>query len=253
MDLATAAEYLAGTREFTGTLRGIVVDFSVLHLNPDIFLAAAQTSVIGRHCALILMGATEDLEPARRFNEAFPTVYFANKPPTGRELLTLLDANPQFSSSSDTFPKEGSHDEERVPIFGKAVKARVLLADDNLINRQLARIFLNQLGAQVDEADTGMQAVEACRINHYDLILMDIHMPNMDGLEATRRIRTLEDSANSVVPVIALTADAMNQERAQYLDAGMNDHLSKPITEESLRSILEKWCLGNNTQLRSSR
>nr|MDQ2695361.1 response regulator [Pseudomonadota bacterium] len=117
---------------------------------------------------------------------------------------------------------------------------RVLVADDNVINRQLARIFLNQLGVAVDEANNGREALEVCASRYYDLILMDIHMPEMDGCEATRHIRAR--ALNGGTPVVALTADVLNRDHGRYRAAGINDYLPKPITELALQQTLAKWC-----------
>jgi CheY-like chemotaxis protein len=80
------------------------------------------------------------------------------------------------------------------------------------------------------------------RQQSYDIILMDIHMPELDGLEATRRLRNEADNPNRESPVIAVTADALGGERDQCLAIGMNDHLCKPITEGALQQLLGKWC-----------
>jgi len=112
----------------------------------------------------------------------------------------------------------------------------VLIADDNLINRQLARIFLTQLGATVDEARDGEQAVQAAVTQHYDLILLDLHMPGVDGYAAAQRIRG--DGLNTGTPIITLSGDALP---AGERPACIDDHLQKPITEEALIGTLLRW------------
>lgn len=124
---------------------------------------------------------------------------------------------------------------------GSDHNARVLLADDNPVNRRLAAIFLKQLGLLIDEVENGEEAVEACRSTGYDLVLMDVHMPVMDGIEATRQIRALSNNCNARVPIVALTADAMHEERERFLRSGMDDHIAKPITLQALRSLIELW------------
>ena len=126
--------------------------------------------------------------------------------------------------------------------------ARVLLAEDNVINQQLAESILSQAGIQVDIVDNGVDAVEAAR-KGYDLILMDMQMPKMDGYVATQRIR--EDSRFDYLPVIAMTAHAMEGDREKCLEAGMNDYISKPIDPDQLFSILGKWI--KRTRKRGSR
>lgn len=116
----------------------------------------------------------------------------------------------------------------------------ILVVDDNEINRKLNTILLNQWGIVVDEAADGVAAVAACGRQHYDLILMDVHMPVMDGIEATRRIRILQ-GGGKFTPVVALTANALSGDRERYLAAGMDDYLEKPLTDEALRKTIEKW------------
>ena len=116
----------------------------------------------------------------------------------------------------------------------------ILVVDDNEINRKLSTILLHQWGIEVDEAADGAAAVEACGRQHYDLILMDVHMPEMDGIEATRRIRMLQ-AGGKLTPVVALTANALSGDRERYLAAGMDDYLEKPLTDEALRKTIEKW------------
>ena len=121
------------------------------------------------------------------------------------------------------------------------VQLHILVVDDNEINRKLNTILLHQWGIAVDEAADGVAAVEACSRQHYDLILMDVHMPVLDGIEATRRIRLLQEGGK-LAPVVAVTANALSGDRERYLSAGMDDYLEKPLTEEALRKTIEKWC-----------
>ena len=121
-----------------------------------------------------------------------------------------------------------------------AAAGRVLLAEDNKVNRQVALIQLNRAGYTVDTAANGVEAVAAARRGDYDLILMDIQMPAMDGIEATRKIRAFGDRRGRV-PIVAITAHAMAGAREQYLAAGMNDYVSKPFDREQLLATVEHW------------
>jgi CheY-like chemotaxis protein len=120
-----------------------------------------------------------------------------------------------------------------------------LLAEDNVINQKLQVALLTKLGCSVQVAADGREALEAISQTQFDLIFMDCHMPTMDGYEATKEIRLREAGATHI-PVIALTASAMPQDRKLCFDAGMDDYLSKPLRAESLRSILVEW-LPNQT------
>jgi CheY-like chemotaxis protein len=114
---------------------------------------------------------------------------------------------------------------------------QILLAEDNLINQKLAERVLEVFGYTIDIAENGKQAVEMMLQKRYDLILMDVMMPEMDGLEATRSIRcTLPETMQPII--IAVTANALKGDRELCLDAGMNDYISKPINTQELRDLL---------------
>ncbi|NNE85624.1 MAG: response regulator [Alphaproteobacteria bacterium] len=116
---------------------------------------------------------------------------------------------------------------------------RILLVEDNAVNQMLASAILKKAGHRVDLATDGIEGVEAVRNNHYDAVLMDIQMPNMDGLEATRRIRAMDDQGKANVYIVAITANALLGDRETCLSAGMNDYLPKPIDQKRLLAALE--------------
>ncbi|MES2089101.1 MAG: response regulator, partial [Pseudomonadota bacterium] len=120
--------------------------------------------------------------------------------------------------------------------------ARILLAEDNRLNQIVAEGFLHQLGLEVTVVGDGAQAVSAMQASPpgtFAAILMDLHMPVLDGLESTRRIRAL--SAGAHTPIIGMTAAVLPEDRAQCLEAGMVDHVSKPVVPERLIQILLRW------------
>ena len=119
-------------------------------------------------------------------------------------------------------------------------KLRVLLAEDNKINAVLATTVIKRAGHDVDIADNGLEAVKAMNSAAYDVVLMDMHMPQMDGLEAARRIRQLDSDARRV-PIVALTAGAMAADREKCIAAGMDDFLAKPFEPNELTEMLGKW------------
>ena len=117
--------------------------------------------------------------------------------------------------------------------------AHFLLVEDNRINQKVAVEILSQAGVNVEVANNGIEALDALKHKAYDAILMDVQMPEMDGFEATRRIR--QDLRMIQVPIIAMTANAMKGDREKCLEAGMNDYISKPIHIDELFSVLKKW------------
>ena len=119
---------------------------------------------------------------------------------------------------------------------------RILLVEDNEINQEIASELLKAMGIDVSIANNGAEALEICKETVFDLVLMDIQMPIMDGLEATRRIRASGSVQAKEMPIIAMTANAMSGDREKSLQAGMNDHITKPIDHEELRAAIQHWC-----------
>ena len=121
-------------------------------------------------------------------------------------------------------------------------RGRILLAEDNLTNQEVVLGVLNKLGLKADAVTNGVLAIEALSRASYDLVLMDVQMPEMDGLEATRVIRDPHSGVLSHdLPIIAMTANAMQGDRQRCLDAGMNDYVAKPVTPTMLADALDRW------------
>lgn len=121
------------------------------------------------------------------------------------------------------------------------VGLRVLLAEDDLVSQQVARRLLERHHCRVDVVGNGREAVEMARRFPYDLVLLDCHMPEVDGYEAARLIRRLEGRV-AHVPIVALTADALVGAKERALAAGMNDHVAKPVKPQMLSMMLERFC-----------
>ena len=119
---------------------------------------------------------------------------------------------------------------------------KILLAEDNWINQRIAVLTFRQMGISIDIASNGQEALVMYRQNKYDLIMMDLQMPVMDGLESTRKIRTFEKETESDqhVYIVALTANAFSEMKEDCIIAGMDDFMEKPFQESDLRILLSK-------------
>jgi CheY-like chemotaxis protein len=158
-----------------------------------------------------------------------------NRPVQPSKLLAILAATPGENAQQEQGFGARIARQERADVCGH--DHRVLVAEDNTVNQKVVRHLLEKLDCSVDLAANGSEAIEMCRKTTYDLILMDCHMPALDGYEATAIIKKF-----SRVPIVALTANAMQGDRETCLQAGMDDYLSKPIQRADLKRVLERWC-----------
>jgi PAS domain S-box-containing protein len=156
--------------------------------------------------------------------------------------LSVTSTLGKGSTFSFTLPLRKT--EEPAPVVADAFDTgrlrgiRVLLAEDNPINRMVARLHLLQWGVVVDEAEDGLLALQKLKDNDYDVVLMDIQMPHMSGIEVTQHLRQFADATRAALPVLALTANVFRSDNEKYLAAGMDDYLAKPFAEEDLYTKL---------------
>ena len=175
--------------------------------------------------------------PLNRLREAGIMVQL-NKPVMPSDLRDAMHAalfgdTPMLAVSAEADEPGAAVD--RSPLMGRYI----LLAEDNVVNQEVALELLHDVGLRVDLAEDGRQAVELVRRNEYDLILMDVQMPKMDGIAATREIRLLP--RRTAVPILAMTANAYDEDRDACLGAGMNDHIAKPVDPERLYRAMLHW------------
>jgi CheY-like chemotaxis protein/HPt (histidine-containing phosphotransfer) domain-containing protein len=237
----SGAEFLAQVRNELATEGSRVialVDETFTDMT-DIQLMQALTS----DSALAAAGILRLVPFSRRANveqdPVFGRIPFVTKPlryeALHQALLNLLDNRPVAAPQPSTTSAP-------VPQF----TGNVLVGEDNPVNQEIAILMLESLGCSVTVAQNGREVVETAQKTRYDLILMDCQMPEMDGFEATRRIREGErvrghDRSEHLIPIVALTAQATSGDRENCLAAGMNDYLSKPFTRERLQEVLASW------------
>ncbi len=186
-----------------------------------------------KNCRLILIAPPNDRHPKETVRELFNL--YLTKPITRSRLFdSLMTALGELSLVTSRAAKSAIKLGERLPLS-------ILLAEDNPINQIVATAILDEMAYQADLAENGLQVLEAMRQQAYDVIFMDMQMPEMDGLTATRHIRS-EFPPDRQPVIIAMTANAMEGDKQQCLDAGMNDYISKPVLPEAVEAALQRWC-----------
>jgi CheY-like chemotaxis protein len=188
---------------------------------------------IGSNAPIIILTAYDWADIEEEAKEAGVTA-FCSKPLFMSELRKVLTQ--PFLSAQE--PQAAQSEHEALPEFtGK----RVLLAEDNEVNQMIAETILTEANLCVEIANDGTEAVEMVKtapVGYYDVILMDIQMPKMDGYEAAKRIRALEDREKACIPIIAVTANAFEEDRKSALGAGMNGYLAKPYDIPAMLGML---------------
>jgi CheY-like chemotaxis protein len=170
----------------------------------------------------------------------YPTLFSSvlNKPVKQQHFRKVLHS--VFRMEGESTPQDEQKSKQVLSAdFAEKYPLRILIAEDNIVNQKLIIRVLNKLGyQQIEVANNGLEAVEKFSDQYYDVILMDVQMPEMDGLEATRLIR-LKQYQQPVI--ISMTANAMQGDREECMKAGMDDYITKPVKFETLIGVFEKW------------
>ena len=220
------------------------------------YLKFAPTNSEIQHIHLIALSYLMDHDARKCESAGFDS--FLSKPVRRNKLYRMLEKSIGMRDADCGLQRRKDHDiQNQITCSfsdrgGITPYARILLAEDNPVNQKLAKIMLNKAGYQVETAITGKEAVEKFTTSpaDFDLIFMDMQMPEMDGTQATHRIREWEkslsfnpQSAIKRIPIIALTANAMEGDRKKCFECGMDDHITKPIKRDLLFKVIEKWVL----------
>jgi two-component system sensor histidine kinase/response regulator len=159
---------------------------------------------------------------------------------TGKSRCRVHRPHPECGTRGTIEPNMSNYVPEKEQV-GARFGTRVLLAEDNIVTQQVTLAMLERLGCQVAIAGNGREALDALSCATYDLVLMDCHMPELDGLAATQELRRREHRDGYRVPVIAITASDLEGDREECLVAGMDDYIVKPVTLDKLRDVLGRW------------
>lgn len=186
-------------------------------------------------CSLAALSNAAVLEKARSVGAAFSLA----KPIRRSQLRARLDAI--FRAPEDGTSRPIAYSAAPAAAAVCSFDARVLVVEDNLISQKVAHHLLHRLGCRVDLAANGIEAVQSAQQVAYDLVFMDCMMPEMDGYEATARIRAGERESGRRVPIVAMSAHAIDDERSRCLAAGMDDYIAKPVRQERVVAVLRRW------------
>lgn len=218
----------------------------------DLIIVDAHTPLISGKDVFKALRRQKKMDPSKRFvfmsnllpHNEFQELkelgisHFLTKPVTRQDLLETVQI------------PQGNHPTPPPKLIHKAPTSKtttllpptVLIAEDNPVNQKVAQAMLKKMGINADTVTNGREAVEILSVVDYDLVLMDCQMPEMDGYEATKRIRSNNSRVlNNAVPIIALTANAMSGDREKCITAGMNDYLPKPIDSKRLSVLIKEW------------
>jgi len=234
--MALQALYLA--RDAGDPFQAAILDMQMPGMDGVALARAIQADETLKDTRLVLLASLGQRGDARRMKEIGVAAYLT-KPAPHAEILACLSA--ALAGTAPAPPEQPIVTRHTIRETRRGM-FRILLAEDNITNQEVATGILKKLGLRADAVANGAEAVKALEIIPYDLVLMDVLMPEMDGFEATLQIRNPQSAAlNHQIPIIAMTANAMQGDREKCLEAGMNDYVPKPVSPKALERALHRW------------
>ena len=237
-----AAQRLRSDAESGARYDAVLIDAKALKSDVHVLPDAVRSTPSIADTPLILVTGASDRHPSESAEQTGYDAHLTRPLRQSRVFNALVEAGRRKRRAPGGTAGDGSP-RERGPTAASPAEPtgrRILLAEDNEMNRAVAVHMIRKLGYQVTTVGDGLQALEAIRNGDFDLVLMDCEMPEMNGYDTARAIRGMDDS-RSRVPIVAMTAHAMRGDRERCLAAGMDDHLPKPFRRQDLQDAIEKW------------
>lgn len=231
IDCRAVSDLSAVGKQFDPAPDAVIVTHDAQRLEPSALMRAVRTALPSPDVSVVVLESADHRSRAKLFAQlgAHRCIRKPVDPADLRAALSKTGAPVATAGTGNVSPAETA-----------ATGLRVLLAEDNIVNQKLATALLKRMGHSVTVAQNGVEAVAFSSDKHFDVILMDIQMPELDGTDATAAIRKREQEIGRHTPIIAMTAHAMAGDREKYLQAGMDDYVSKPIKKELLQEVLER-------------
>jgi CheY-like chemotaxis protein/HPt (histidine-containing phosphotransfer) domain-containing protein len=237
-DGPTALQTLCRARDMGDPFRAAILDMQMPGMDGAELARIIKSDETLKDTCLVLLSSLGQRGDARKMEKIGFAAYLT-KPARQSELLGCLSA--VLAGTAEAQPAQPIVTRHAVREMRRGA-VRILLAEDNITNQMVAVGILKKLGLRADAVANGAEVLNALETLPYDLVLMDVQMPEMDGLEASRAIRNPRSAVrNHRIPIIAMTAHAMQGDRERCLEAGMNDYVAKPVDPQALAEALEKW------------
>jgi PAS domain S-box-containing protein len=219
-----------------------ILDMQMPGMDGEMLGRVIKADPMIKNTNLVMMTSLGTLSEARRFAE-IGFVAYLTKPTRHHELrsvLALAVSQRRQDPTKDSQSILTRHSVKRGRELLIRSDTKILLAEDNITNQQVALGILKKLGLQASGVFNGLEALQMIKTGAFGLVLMDVQMPELDGLETTRRIRRMSEPYRDII-IIAMTAHALQGDREKCLEAGMNDYIAKPVTPEALSEVLSRW------------